>query len=98
MPYDPIAKKEYDRKRNAKQKAEYLEKNPDYRNKKPDDVGDKINFGGFDVVLKDYHEKKPKIKIIMKPEFVSPLEKEKPIKEEYDFANSVIMPRIRFIE
>ena len=31
MVYDPIKKREYDRIRNARLKAEYLEKNPDYK-------------------------------------------------------------------
>lgn len=31
MVYDPIKKREYDRIRNAQQKAEYLTKNPNYK-------------------------------------------------------------------
>lgn len=103
MPYDPIAKKEYDRKRNAKLKAEYLEKNPDYRNHKiskyEDDGGVKINSGGFDMVIKEFHETKPiKKKIKIKPEFVSPLEKGKPsdyYEEQQEYFNT---PRISFFD
>ena len=99
MPYDPIAKKEYDRKRNAKQKAEYLENNPDYRNKKPDDVGDKINFGGFNFVLKEFHDTKPTIqKIKIKPDFVSPLEKEKPNDYYGEQEQFFSTPRISFFD
>lgn len=33
MPYDPIAKKEYDRLRNIKQKEDYLKIHPDFKQK-----------------------------------------------------------------
>ena len=75
MVYDPIAKKEYDRKRNARLKEEFLAKNPEYgsKKKKPDDYPVKIDNGGFNIALKNYYETKPKPKIRIKPSFVSPL-------------------------
>lgn len=100
MVYDPIAKKEYDRKRNARQKEEFLKKNPEYGKKKKntDENPVKIETGGFDIALKNYYETKPLTKIRLKSNFVSPLEKAKPEKEDDIFDKPVINPSIKFYD
>lgn len=63
MVYDPIKKKEYDRKRNAKQKAEFLAKNPNYkpsRGSKYDDEPPTQQGSGFSNLLSDYYINQPK--------------------------------------
>lgn len=63
MVYDPIKKKEYDRKRNAKQKAEYLAKNPNYkpsRTSKYDEETPTQQGSGFSNLLSDYYINQPK--------------------------------------
>lgn len=63
MVYDPIAKKEYDRRRNAKLKAEYLAKNPNYKPSRTSKYADEppIQQGsGFNSLLKDYYENQPR--------------------------------------
>ena len=63
MVYDPIKKKEYDRKRNAKQKAEYLAKNPNYkpsRTSKYDEETPTQQGSGFSNLLGDYYLNQPK--------------------------------------
>jgi hypothetical protein len=62
MVYDPIAKKEYDRKRNARLKAEYLAKNPNYkptRSSKYDDEPIQQQGSGFNGLLKSYYDNQP---------------------------------------
>jgi len=68
MVYDPIKKKEYDRKRNARQKAEYLAKNPNYkpsRSSKYDDEPIQQQDSGFNGLLKSYYDNQP----IKKPKY-----------------------------
>lgn len=64
MVYDPIKKKEYDRKRNARQKAEFLAKNPNYkpsRSSKYEDEPPIQQQGlGFNGLLKNYYDNQPK--------------------------------------
>lgn len=64
MVYDPIAKKEYDRKRNARLKAEYLAKNPNYKpsrsSKYADEPPPQQQGLGFNGLLKNYYDNQPK--------------------------------------
>lgn len=71
MVYDPIKKREYDKKRNAKLKAEYLAKNPNYKSTRTSkyDYEDKnIQQGtGFNEILNDYYKKPTQPLPIKKP-------------------------------
>jgi len=61
MVYDPIKKKEYDRTRNARQKAEYLAKNPNYKPSRGSKyVEETPTQNGFSNLLDDYYINLPK--------------------------------------